>query len=177
MLQQYSQKHGGCFASASESRSYPFTAYGRFPIHWKHTSSNPEQLWSRESLGFVNFAVTARFTQLPTSILPVAGLTLRDHSTHQAHSQLKRFLPAATKLGQGNVFTGVCDSVHGGCLPQCMLGYHPPEQNPTRKQTPAYGQRAAGTHPTGMHSCQELFQAKSWDGRELWDRRLCESRF
>ena len=24
------------------------------------------------------------------------------------------FLPAATKLGQGNVFTGVCDSVHGG---------------------------------------------------------------
>ena len=26
-------------------------------------------------------------------------------------------LPAATKLGQGNVFTGVCDSVHGGgCL-------------------------------------------------------------
>ena len=43
------------------------------------------------------------------------------------------YLPAATKLGQGNVFTGVCDSVHGGCLPQCMLGYpttprsrHPP---------------------------------------------------
>ena len=23
-------------------------------------------------------------------------------------------LPAATKLGQGNVFTGACDSVHGG---------------------------------------------------------------
>ena len=44
---------------------------------------------------------------------------------------------------------------------------HPPradtpwEQTPPRsppgippgKQTPAYGQRAAGTHPTGMHSC------------------------
>ena len=40
--------------------------------------------------------------------------------------ELRVFLPAATKLGQGNVFTGVCDSVHrGGCLPQCMLGYHP----------------------------------------------------
>ena len=25
----------------------------------------------------------------------------------------KLFLPHATKLGQGNVFTGVCDSVHG----------------------------------------------------------------
>ena len=24
------------------------------------------------------------------------------------------FLPPATKLGQGNVFTGICDSVHGG---------------------------------------------------------------
>ena len=24
---------------------------------------------------------------------------------------------------------------------------------PPQKQTPAYGQRAAGRHPTGMHSC------------------------
>ena len=30
---------------------------------------------------------------------------------------------------------------------------HPREQTPPPKQTPAYGQRAAGTHPTGMHSC------------------------
>ena len=30
----------------------------------------------------------------------------------------------------------------------------PPDQaDPPRKQTPAYGQWAAGTHPTGMHSC------------------------
>ena len=36
----------------------------------------------------------------------------------------------------------------------------PPEQTPPldqtpppRKHIPAYGQRAAGTHPTGMHSC------------------------
>ena len=37
-------------------------------------------------------------------------------------------LPAETKLGQGNVFTGVCDSItgEGGSLPQCMLGYTPP---------------------------------------------------
>ena len=73
-------------------------------------------------------------------------------------------------------------SVHGGGLPQCMLGYHPPpgadplpreqtpllEQTPpweqppqTRhppgKQTPAYGLRAAGMHPTGMHSCTLFF--------------------
>ena len=50
------------------------------------------------------------------------------------------FLPAATKLGQGNVFTGVCDSVNGGggCA---SVGYHPPrgrppKENPPKKQTP-----------------------------------------
>ena len=124
------------------------------------------------------------------------------------------FLPVATKLGQGNIFTSVCLSTGGeGCLPQCMLGYTPSqsrppqehtpppewtppppqEQTPPRadtppeadsppqsrhpsssrhpqgadtlprsrhtpgKQTPAYGHRAAGTHPTGMHSCFPLF--------------------
>ena len=143
-------------------------------------------------------------------------------------------LPAATKLGQGNVFTGVCDSVHRGgvCLSACWdthppgadtpgsrhpprpdtpLGADmPPEQTsppganppgantpgsrhpptdtprarhplppgsrhppsppreqtlphltPPRKQTPAYGQRVAGTHPTGMHSCFAIFFAKN----------------
>ena len=30
---------------------------------------------------------------------------------------------------------------------------HPPGPDPPGKQTQAYGQRAAGTHPTGMHSC------------------------
>ena len=37
---------------------------------------------------------------------------------------------------EGYVFTPVCLSTGGGaCLPQCMLGYHPPEQTP-RDQTP-----------------------------------------
>ena len=30
---------------------------------------------------------------------------------------------------------------------------HPPQSRSPRKQTPAYDLRAAGTHPTGMHSC------------------------
>ena len=54
---------------------------------------------------------------------------------------------------------------------------HPPEQTPTEqtpptrrphqsrhppgKQTPAYGQWAAGTHPTGMHSCLARFLPKT----------------
>ena len=89
----------------------------------------------------------------------------------QFHRNL--YLLPATKLGQGYVFTRVCDSVHMGrwCLPQCMLGYTPWEQTPPpQKQTPPksrpprsrppravhagrYGQQAGGMHPTGMHTC------------------------
>ena len=42
-------------------------------------------------------------------------------------------LPSANEVCEGYVFTPVCHSVHGGGLPQCMLGYHPP---PPREQTP-----------------------------------------
>ena len=40
--------------------------------------------------------------------------------------------------GQGNVFTRVCHSVHRGvgCLPQCMLGYHPQSRHPPGADTP-----------------------------------------
>ena len=74
-------------------------------------------------------------------------------------------LPPTIKLGQGNIFTGVCDSVHRGGLPQCMLGYHtprtrhpPPDQAGTplpsgAEHTGRYGQQAGGMHPTGMQSC------------------------
>ena len=33
-------------------------------------------------------------------------------------------LPPATKLGQGYVFTGMCDSVHGGGMHGCQGGMH-----------------------------------------------------
>ena len=48
-----------------------------------------------------------------------------------------QLLPPATKLGQGYIFTGVCDSVHRGGLPQCMLGYCPPRT----RQAPPLPQR------------------------------------
>ena len=100
---------------------------------------------------------------------------------HHCTKPYETLLPAATKLGQGNVFTSVCDSVHGGGSasvhagmpappgletppgPEAPLGPGRPPQTrqtpplgpdtPPGKQTPAYGQWAAGTHPTGMHSC------------------------
>ena len=90
--------------------------------------------------------------------------------------------------GQGNVFTGVCLSTGGGgCLPQCMLGCQtPPDQadtppdkadhplgpgrHPPRKQTPAYGLRAADTHPTGMHSCLRYLFTSDGDWDEIYSR-------
>ena len=75
-------------------------------------------------------------------------------------------LPPAMKLGQGNVFTGICDSVNrgvpapGGCLvwggacsrggwmsgPGGVPGRDPPTN-------PGTVTAAGGTHPTGMLSC------------------------
>ena len=52
------------------------------------------------------------------------------------------YLPAATKLGQGNVFTSMCLSTggRGVCLSACWdtpLGADPPpDQTPPQKQTP-----------------------------------------
>ena len=67
-----------------------------------------------------------------------------------------RFLPPATKLGQGYVFTGVCDSVHRGGSASVHAGRHPPPRRPPAKEThppPPTTAAAGGTHPTGMHSC------------------------
>ena len=70
--------------------------------------------------------------------------------------------PGADSPGRGH--PPPPDSVHrGGGLPQCMLGYHPPGADTPRSRHPPcppaaehagrYGQRAGGTHPTGMQSC------------------------
>ena len=58
-----------------------------------------------------------------------------------AYNRNAFLLPPATKLGQGYIFTAVCESVHrGGDLPQCMLGYHIPQEqtspHPPRADTP-----------------------------------------
>ena len=47
-------------------------------------------------------------------------------------------LPPATKLGQGYLFTGVCDSVHrgGGGSASVHAGITPPDQTPPRARHP-----------------------------------------
>ena len=70
------------------------------------------------------------------------GYGFKVHS-HQAKVEARtKFLPPATKLGQGNIFRSVCQefcshlgAVHAG----------------------RYGEQAGGTHPTGMHTCPLLF--------------------
>ena len=69
----------------------------------------------------------------------------------QFHRNL--YLLPATKLGQGYVFTRVCDSVHVGrwCLPQCMLGYTPsPGADTPQEQTPQ------------SSACWEIWATSGW---------------
>ena len=60
------------------------------------------------------------------------------------------FLPPATKLRQGTVFTPACHSVNGGMLQDTPLGRHP---RPRAVHAGRYGQQAGSKHPTGMHTC------------------------
>ena len=79
-------------------------------------------------------------------------------SSHVKKKQLV-FLPAATKLGQGNVFTGVCDSVHGGegglCLSASWDTPPPrsrhPQQTPPREQTSPWEQTPWSRSPGSRH--------------------------
>ena len=73
------------------------------------------------------------------------------------------FLPPATKLGQGYIFAGICDSVTGGGSASVHAGIPPApqgadiprEQTPPWEQTPLLPAQSmmCGTRPTGMQSC------------------------
>ena len=58
------------------------------------------------------------------------------------------FLQASVILSTGGICLSACWDTPPPLGPDT-----PPRPDTPRKQTPAYGQRAAGTHPTGMHSC------------------------
>ena len=75
-------------------------------------------------------------------------------------------IPGGVLSPRGVLSPGGCVSGPGGCLAwgvSGMGGITPPNFclifffdflfPPPPKQTQAYGQRAASTHPTGMHSC------------------------
>ena len=69
-------------------------------------------------------------------------------------------LPPANEVCKGNVFTGSLSvhhgvPVHGGGL--CPGGGLCLARGSLSGRAPPYGGRACGTHPTGMHSCLEIF--------------------
>ena len=75
------------------------------------------------------------------------------------------------KLLEGNVFTPVCHSVHGGVSPPLSPGWrHPPRRQTPWTETPAQdwhlvaATEADGTYPTGMHACLlvNLLQSSSF---------------
>ena len=60
---------------------------------------------------------------------------------------IKLLLPAATKLGQGNIFTGICLSTGGVCLSACWD--IPPPTPGAEEQTPPWTRQTPrpGRHP------------------------------
>ena len=79
---------------------------------------------------------------------------------------MDQFLPPATKLGQGYVFTHVCDSVYrgGGLLPGGVPGPGGGvcSQGGEVETPPVTVTAAGGTHPTGMHSCTLFVWFREW---------------
>ena len=75
-------------------------------------------------------------------------------------SVVSSLLPPATQLPQGNVYTPVCQSfcsrggIHGTHAPPPPTGHTCP---PFPPDTTRCSQWAAGKHPTGMHSCWNIF--------------------
>ena len=68
------------------------------------------------------------------------------------------FTARKRSLGQGNLFTPVCDSVHRGVSWQTPPSGAdtPPRQTPPQQAdtpSPEMATAADGTHPAGMHSC------------------------
>ena len=67
-----------------------------------------------------------------------------------AISGVQSYLPPATKLWQGNVFTGVCDSVHrgeGGLCQGDPPGQRPPSDRDPRTETPPGQRPTPGQRP------------------------------
>ena len=67
----------------------------------------------------------------------------------------KVFTDRKRSLGQGNIFAPVCHSVHREGSASVHAGIPPPwsRHPPGADHAGRYGQRAGGTHPTGMQSC------------------------
>ena len=83
----------------------------------------------------------------------------------QYMQELFYLLPPATKLGQGYVFTGVCDSVHGGVPDQV----HPPGDQPGTPPRTRYTSQTRYTPPGPGTSPRHR---ACWEIRSYWNAIL-----
>ena len=137
---------------------------GNFCCTWMHTRKS-------EILIYIGFSPI--LLEYVTNLHPSLTRLWLDQNITNIYGLL---LPPATKLGQGYIFTGVCDSVnrevcflpgagcassHGSVSSRGMLppggdggasfwGVPPLEGGLVETNPPT---AAGGTHPTGMHSC------------------------
>ena len=76
------------------------------------------------------------------------------------------FLPPAMKLGQGYVFTGMCDSVHGGGVSASVHAGIPP--HPLQEQTPPRSRHPLGTDtPRNRHPPAQSMLGDTVNAREV----------
>ena len=77
-------------------------------------------------------------------------------------SRVRLLLPPATKLGQGYVFTRVCDSVHRECYPSMHCRWYP--SMPCRRSRGGVPALGMGSAPGGVCSWGNLL----WGGVCSW---------
>ena len=84
-----------------------------------------------------------------SSVWKTTKFKMLDHWPLQS-TEHKLITARKRSLGQGNVFTPVCHSVHRGGVSQNTMGWG---QIPLGRPPPETAIEADGTHLTGMHSC------------------------
>ena len=95
---------------------------------------------------------------------------------------IRTFLPPTMKLGQGYVFTRVCDSVHRGGSASAHAGIHPPNQTtpgtrpsrpPIGPETPCEQTRPPQEQTPPSSACWEIGPASRWYA-SYWNAYLLE---
>ena len=81
----------------------------------------------------------------------VFQITSYHEGNTDSNKETKHFfsLPPATKLGQGYIFTGVCDSVHGGVSTSVHAGIPPAQTRTPQDQASPLEQTPPGADPLG----------------------------
>ena len=103
--------------------------------------------------------------------------TIHYHTCRKRSCPMRTLLLPATKLRQGNVFTPVCHSVHGGGVADSPQSRPPWEQTPPREQTPPVNRNPPrNRHPPGSRPplCSACWEIRATSGRDAsyWNAYL-----